>query len=240
MKSWKIFLTVGIVVLFIGIAVMIAGIAANGWKFKVEYEMQTFISKESNDALALEISAGSVKVEYFDGENFEIAYPTSYRHGYNVSEGNGKITVTPKRTFGIWFGWNRIPEMTVKIPRGKIIDFSFDMSAGSARIAEGNFRTFDFDMSAGSASVGNVRCDRFTADISAGSLSVGGIECDNINLDLSAGSANLTVNGAKTDYNITVDKSAGSCNVGGQQGAVAGKVIDIDISAGSVNVRFTD
>lgn len=239
MKSWKIFLSLGIVVLFIGIAVLIAGLAANNWKFKIDYQMQTFISEGDNNSLDLRISAGTVKVEYYEGENFEIVYPTSYRYGYNVTEENGIITVKPKHTFGFWFGWFRIPEMTVKIPHGKVIDFSLQMSAGTAHVADGEFKNFNFDMSAGSANIGNIKCDNFTADLSAGSLYVKGIACDKITVDLSAGSANLTVNGKKSDYYITVDKSAGSCNVSGQQGAVVGKVIDIDLSAGSVNVHFT-
>ncbi len=240
MKTWKIFLCLGIVILFIGIAVLIGGLAANGWKFKVDYEMQTFVSEGDNNSLDLKISAGTVKVEYYEGENFEIVYPTSYRYGYDVTEENGKITVAPKHSFGFWFGWFKVPEMTVKIPQGKVIDFSLEMSAGSAHVQDGEFKNFNFDMSAGSANIGNIRCDKFDADLSAGSLHVSGITCDNILIDLSAGSANLTVNGKKSDYYITVDKSAGSCNVSGQQGAASGKVIDIDLSAGSVNVHFTD
>lgn len=240
MRSWKIFLCLGIVVLFIGIAVLIGGLAANGWKFKVDYQMQTFISESNDNSLDLKISAGTVKVEYCDGENFEIVYPSSYRYGYNVTEENGKITVKPKHTFGFWLGVFRIPEMTVKIPRGKVIDFSLRMSAGSAHVADGEFTDFNFHMSAGSANIGNVKCDKFNCDLSAGSVNVGGIECGNITIDLSAGSANLTVIGNKPDYTIKVDKSAGSCNVGNQTGSVSGKIIDIDLSAGSVNVHFSN
>lgn len=240
MKSWKIFLSIGIVIFFIGIAVFISGFASNGWKLNTSFDMQTFTSESDNDILHLGISAGSVKVEYCEGENFEITYPTSYRYGYTVSEQDGKITVKPKTTFGFFLGFRKIPEMTVKIPQGRIIDFKLEMSAGSARIADGEFKNFDFNMSAGSATIGKIKCSRFNANLSAGALSVNGIKSDSIKVDLSAGSANLTVNGTKSDYYITVDKSAGSCNVGGQQGAVAGKVIDIDLSAGSVNVRFTD
>lgn len=240
MKSWKIFLAIGIVFFTIGLGVLVAGIASNGWKLKNDFEIQTFTSEGDNNSLRLGISAGTVKVEYYEGENFEITYPTSYRFGYEVSEKNGKITVMPKRTFGIWLGWYKIPDLTVKIPQGKVIDFSLEMSAGTAHVADGEFKNFNFDMSAGSANIGNIKCDNFNADLSAGSLDAKGIACDKITVDLSAGSANLTVNGNKSDYYITVDKSAGSCNVSGQQGAVAGKVIDIDLSAGSVNVHFTD
>lgn len=259
MKMWKVFLGIGISVLVIGIVILVAGLALNGWKFDVEYEMQTFTSQEDDDKLELEISAGSVEVTYHDEENFEIIYPESYRYGYNVTEIRGKIIVSPKSHFGIWFGWNKIPAMTVKIPRGKVIDFSLHMSAGSAEVASGEFTDFKISMSAGTANVGDVKCNNFTAKLSAGTVTVksvetdrtevklsagsatfNGVKCGDITVHLSAGAVNLSVIGSKDDYNISVDKSAGSCNVGSQINVQSDKRLSVDLSAGTVNVSFTD
>lgn len=241
MKSWKIFLSVGIIIFAIGLGVLISGLASGGWKFGTKLDMQTYTTQEENTSLDLSLSAGEMNVEFFDGENIEVDYPTAYPFGYNVTESNGKLIVKPARSvfFG-WMPWFAKPKVTIRIPQGKVLDFSLHVSAGSVSVADGEFNSFNLDMSAGAANTGNIKCDKFSADISAGSLQVSGIECDKITIDLSAGAANLTVNGAKPDYFITVHKSAGSCNVSGQQGAVAGKILDIDLSAGSVNVRFTD
>lgn len=261
MKSWKIFLAIGLVVFFIGIGVLIAGLAFNDWKFNVEYDMQTYNSTEENTVLDLNLAAGEMYVGFYDGENIEVEYPSSYRYGYEVKEKNGTLTVEPKQHFGMWFGflWNRVPAVVIRIPQGKVMQLNLDMSAGKIEIADGEFTSVKAHMSAGWTNLGNLKCGKFVSRISAGKLDVKGLECtdfdlhlsagavnvnqikcDVIDVDLSAGSADLTVNGAKSEYYITVDKSAGSCNLSGQQGTVAGKVIDIDLSAGSVNVHFTD
>ncbi|MDE6691097.1 MAG: DUF4097 domain-containing protein [Clostridia bacterium] len=261
MKSWKIFLAIGLVVFFIGLGVLIAGLAFNGWEFNVDYEMQTYNSTEENTVLDLNLAAGEMYVGFYDGESIEVEYPTSYRYGYEVKEKNGKLTVEPKQHFGIWFGfgWNRVPAIVVRIPRGKVMQLDIDISAGKIEVADGEFTSVRADMSAGWTNLGNLKCGKFVSHISAGKLDLESLECtdfdlrlsagsasidsvktDKITVDLSAGSANLTVNGKKSDYYITVDKSAGSCNVSGQQGTVVGKVIDIDLSAGSVNVQFSD
>lgn len=242
MKSWKIFLALGIIVLIVGIAVFVTGCALSGWKFGSDLDMQTYTAKEEYTSLDLSLSAGEMKVEFYEGEKIEVDYPSAYPFRYEVKESGGKISVAParNRVFFGWMPWFAKPTVTVRIPRDNVINLKLNVSAGSVHVADGEFKNFDFNMSAGAANIGNIKCDRFDCDLSAGSLHVGGITCDNIIIDLSAGSANLTVNGTKSDYYISVDKSAGSCNVSGQQGTVSGKVIDIDLSAGSVNVHFKD
>lgn len=239
MKVWKAFLGVGIAVLIVGIAVLLVGLGLNGWKLDI-YKKETFTCTGQNENLNLSVAAGKADVIFYDGENVQIDYPDSVRFGYTVNEEGGSVTVSPKKRFGInWGGWWNVPSLTVKIPRGKVMNIDLHVSAGTANIAGGEYDVFKLDLSAGSVNIGGISCSSFTADISAGSFSANGVACDKFYLDVSAGSANLTVNGVKSDYAIIVDKSAGSCNVSGQQGAVAGKVIDIDVSAGSVNVGFT-
>lgn len=240
MKAWKIFLGIGIAVLIIGVVVFLIGLGINDWKFKVEYEMKTYLSTEENTALDLDLSAGEMNVVYYDGDVIEVEYPDSVQYGYTVYEKNGKLNVSPRKSFFIWFGWNNIPAVTVKIPRGKVMDFSLDVSAGTVKVESGEFGKFKLALSAGTVKVEGAKCSTFDLDISAGTAKIDSLECDKITVDLSAGSASIAVKGVKSDYYIKVDKSAGSCNVSGQQGAVAGKVIDIDLSAGSVSVSFTD
>lgn len=242
MKSWKVFLSVGIIIFIIGVAVFISGFAAGGWKFGADMKMQTFTSEADDTSLDLSLAAGEMKVEFFDGEHIEVDYPSAYPYSYNVKESGGKLSVAPANNhifFGV-FNWFRTPTITVRIPQGKVMDLKLKVSAGKASVASGEFAAFNLSLSAGYVTVGNIRCSSFKTALSAGSASIDRVRCDDIKIDLSAGSASLTVEGKKSDYYITVDKSAGSCNVSGQQGAAAGKVIDIDLSAGSVNVGFTD
>ncbi len=260
MNAWKVFLGIGIVIFAIGLALFITGWALNGWKFKVEYEMNTFNSTEENTTLDLRISAGSIAVEFYDGENIEVNYPDSINYGYEVKEKAGTLKVTPvNRVHFNWFGWNDIPAVTVKVPSGKVMNLKLDLSAGAATVASGEYGDVRISMSAGSTTVGAVKCGELITHLSAGKISFGGAECssldvrlsagvanmdgvvcNDIDIDLSAGSAKLAVIGNKSEYSIFVDKSAGSCNLTNQSGSVAGKKIDVDLSAGSVEVTFKD
>lgn len=282
MKSFVKWIVAGVIVLVIGVVVLIIGIscgALNGEN--VDYEMQTFRSSSAN-ALSLDIAAGKLNAEFYDGDELVIEYPTANRAGYTVTErANGKIEVRPVRTFWNWLGWKRwvnMPDITVKIPQAAVYDFDIDLSAGTVNIPSGNYGTFDLDISAGTCNIGdiaaadftcdisagtlvagNVACNRFELELSAGKATVGGaacakmeidisagdadvknVECGAIDIDLSAGSLSVSVLGAKSDYSIFVDRSAGSCNVSNQAGADANKRMNVDISAGSVNVSFSD
>lgn len=263
MHAWKVFLAIGIVIFALGLGLFITGLALNGWKFKVEYDMHTFNSTEENTTLDLKISAGSIDVQYYDGDNIEVTYPDSVNYGYEVKEKAGTLKVTPvNRIHFNWFGWNDIPAVTVKVPNGKVMNLNLELSAGVATVASGEYGEVRISMSAGSTTVGNVRCGDMRAHLSAGKITVGGTECDSLDLhlsagvadisnvvcndidiDLSAGSAKMSVIGNKSEYAITVDKSAGSCNLYPQspaQGTAVNRSIDVDLSAGAVEVTFKD
>ena len=93
-------------------------------------------------------------------------------------------------------------------------------------------------VSAGSVKLEGLTCSSTDCHVSAGSVKLSNVNCPVIDLDVSAGSIKLGVLGNKEEYNILVDKSAGSCNVSSQQGTDADKKIDIDVSAGSIEVNF--
>ena len=107
MKSWKIILSVGIIIFVIGLGVFIAGIAYGGWKFGSELDMQTFTTQNDDSSLDLSLSAGEMKLEYYDGGNIEVDYPSAYPFRYQVKESGGKLTVAPanNRVFSGWMPW---------------------------------------------------------------------------------------------------------------------------------------
>ena len=266
MKTWKIFLSVGIVAFVIGLAVLITGLALNGWKIGANLEMTTFTSEQDNNTLDLSLAAGELNVEYHDGENFTVDYPEAYLYRYRVTESNGVLKVEPasKRIYISWSGWlwgRNKPVVTVRIPRGKIVNLNIGVAAGIANVAAGEYGNVNIDLSAGQLYAGDIKCANFAASLSAGSAQFKEVECnacefelsagttsvsalksDKIDVDLSAGTANLAVAGNKAEYVIKVDKSAGSCNVSDQilpPGVTAIKYLNIDLSAGTVNVTFS-
>ncbi len=267
MKAWKIFLSIGILVFILGVVIFVIGLSMNGWKLSVDYDMYTFDAQSDNESLDLSLSAGGMNVEFYDGEKVQVDYPDAYQYGYKVYENDGTVYVKPKQTFFLWFGWRNIPTVTVKIPKDNKMYLKLSVSAGTVNIADGVYKGANFNLSAGKIVAKGLNCDYiegnwadgcFTADISAGYLSVDKLQARDITVDISAGSAdircansgkvkvdvsagslNMWLSGAKSDYDITVDKSAGSCNVGNQNGLMSSsKKLDIDISAGSVNVYF--
>lgn len=262
MKAWKVFLGVGVAVLIIGIIIFILGFALNGWTMNIDYEMQTFEQKDNCNTLDLNLSAGEMKIELYNGDKIEIDYPSSSRYGYEITESNGTLKVEPRKNFSVWFFWRKPPAVTVRVPNvvdgavnlnlgvsagyvtmdyGYFKNVKVDLSAGSVKIGRLICENFDVDMSAGLTSVNSLECKySVNADVSAGSLMLGNIACNKIRTHISAGSANLNIAGTKRAYDITVDKSAGSCNVATQRGTDADKLLSLSISAGTVNVSFTN
>lgn len=118
--------------------------------------------------------------------------------------------------------------------------FDFDMSAGAAKMTSVTSTTFNFEMSAGAAEMGDITSAKATFDISAGAVKVSNLTSNGVYIDLSAGTLAMTINGTKSDYTVSVDKSAGSCNLTSQFGSAANKFIDITLSAGSVTVNFSN
>ena len=116
-----------------------------------------------------------------------------------------------------------------------------DLSAGKVSIHKvKSANAVEIDLSAGQVDIDEAECSRLNIDLSAGTVDIDRLNCPKINIDLSAGTVKLDVVGQQSEYTIAVDKSAGSCNVGNQKGTDDNKKIDIDLSAGSVTVKFID
>lgn len=259
-KGWIIALCVVLSILFVGLILFLVEVARNDWKLTVTYETREYTATQEFGKLDLNLSVGSMNVDYFDGDTIEVSYPTSSYFGYTVSERGGVLTVKPRSGFRMFlFGTGKIPAVTVRVPRDMALELSFDVSAGSAYVGDMNFSLMEVDVSAGSFTASKIKCDSFNGDLSAGRMSfsqltcksfgldvsagtanVGKLFCESVTTDVSAGTVNLTLDGRKSDYSIKVSKSAGSCNVDSQTGSAAGKMIVLDISAGTVTVNFTD
>ena len=132
------------------------------------------------------------------------------------------------------------------------------MNAGELKIADGSYGTVKLYMNAGAAYFGETACDSFECRLNAGTVNVKSVECGTVKTDLNAGyanfekivcgdiyfklnagSADLKIAGAKAEYNISVDKNAGTCNLDGQTGTTD-KKLTCKLNAGSLNASFGD
>lgn len=257
-KLFIVFSILAAIAITIGIILVIIG-GTFGFG-NTNYSDEVFHSEQPVSNLELYVSAGSAKVELYDGDNVQIDFQTHSKYGFTVSEKDGTIKLEQHHK-GWFLGWGiamrTAPSATVKIPKGVALNLSVEIGAGAVTVEGGTFGNVECKVSAGELTLGNIECAKASCRVSAGALKVsslkcgslsckvsagsqniGNVTCDNIDIAVSAGSLNMHVLGNKSDYSISVDKSAGSCNVTTQTGTDANKKIDIDISAGSVNVHF--
>lgn len=262
MKGLVKAMIIGAIIIGIGVAVLLIGLGLNGWKMpnsNVSFAMESFTETDENTAVKIEIRAGKLKTEFYDGDKITVEYGVADGYTSEMSEYNGTLIVkAPTRK---WYNWvffrTDIPETVIKIPQNRIIDLNVKMNAGTVNLADGDYQSVDIEMhagtlktnntacigdfkcaiSAGTVSFGTLSCNNFKANLSAGTLGVNSLTADVSSVKISAGSVNLSYTGAKAEYTITKKISAGSCNVDAQTGTTD-KSIDIKVSAGGANLSF--
>ncbi len=279
MKGFIKVMIAGAVILGLGIAVLIIVLGANGWHIEGDYEMKTYECQETNTALDVDFDAGSLKIEYYEGETIKVEYPENKRITMTATEADGKLTL--KSTYKRWinFDWfSIIPETKIWLPQDDVIALNLDVDAGMVSVPEGEYADMNIVMDAGSLHTGALKCKNFSlkmnagaadvesvisenpifckmnagdfkvkslecpalkCEISAGSLEAEKVAANELDVDVSAGDARVTMVGTESEYTVDVHKSAGSCNISNRTGTTD-KRITAKISAGSVDVRFTN
>ena len=115
----------------------------------------------------------------------------------------------------------------------------FKVSAGDLNM-KGNVnvaKKAELKVSAGDLNVNYVEADNVFTKISAGDIKCK-VKSSDIEFDISAGDLVMDIVGKEEDYSISIDKSAGSCNVNGRTGG--SKRLDGDISAGKATIHFVN
>lgn len=261
-KSIKVALILGAILIGIGLIIVLSAGFASGWHIsEIEWESNVYTSESDAQItdIDLEFSAGTLKVEFYDGDVIRVEYPHNRRFTttFSVSGGTLHIETTPIRWFGGIMWYDKIPQTKMYIPQNMILGLKLKINAGTVSFGAGTFGNVNVKLNAGSMSMEYVKCNKFDveigagtlnakhvvsnsfkADLSAGSLNVTALQCADIDLDLSAGSTKIGIVGKKSDYTIRTNVSAGSCNVSNQNGD--SKRLTVDVSAGSVIVEFAE
>ncbi len=148
---------------------------------------------------------------------------------------------------------------TTTLADGTYGNLSVDLNAGAFVAGNINCNFFECEVNAGKAELQIIDCAAAKTEVNAGTLNVNALKSDSLNLkinagnadiksvdalrtkiDVNAGTAYLSFNGIKSDYSVTVDKSAGKCNLSQQIATTGNKTITVDINAGTVNAIFSD
>ncbi len=250
----------GSVIIGVGLIVFMIALALNGWKFAPDFEMAQYTPEGEIKELKIDNSVGNVKTEFYDGDKVIVDYPKSDRYTMTVEEKDGVLTVNglnKKHWYYFSILPSTLPVTTVKIPKDTVLKLSVTVNAGQVELAEGEYLEANVTINAGSVSVLGMTCSDFKCEVNAGSVSVKSLEsasldckvkagsfgaeriaCPQVSVNVSAGSADMKIAGVKEEYNITIEKSAGSSNVASQTGTDAAKRIGVSVSAGSVTIDF--
>lgn len=143
------------------------------------------------------------------------------------------------------------------IADGTYGNLSVDVNAGAFVAGNINCNIFECEVNAGKAELQTIDCAAAKTEVNAGTLNVNALNSDSLDLkinagnadiksvaavrthiDVNAGTAYLSFNGIKSDYSVSVDKSAGKCNLSQQIATTGNKTITVDIDAGTVNANF--
>lgn len=237
MKSFVKFLISGIIVIVIGIVVLLIGLGIDGWNVNPEFTEQIYMQNiEKIETVSLEIASGEFETVFYDGDKIEIEYYTSNVKKTTITESGNTLYFREKSKLWISFGSVKYPKTVVKLPKDNVYDLQVDMSAGVVSIASGAYGIMILKMSAGKINLGDdIKCKSLRVNASAGKIEANSIDC-------SSGISFFHVSAGQVDIDhlkcpvINIDVSAGSVNLG-IDGVKAEYLIKVDKSAGSCNVQ---
>ncbi|MBR6402308.1 MAG: DUF4097 family beta strand repeat protein [Eubacterium sp.] len=222
----------------------------HGNEYKIEYHFYSSnapIITTDNDTFNM--NTGKTKVVF------------SYGFVFDSNKDDGYINITVPENVDLENVTLDLSAGDVTIDGMNISDLDLDLSAGDAKLSNGNIGNIIVDASSGDVSLDSITgnqvkvtnsagdfnmknstFEKLDTDLSAGSVDVTESKISNVKIDNTAGNVDLSLIGEESDYSIKTDVTAGSTTVNGEKKhgsfeVVGGsKKIDIDSSAGSVNI----
>lgn len=216
--------------------------------------------------LDIEVSAGSLRVEYADVTMAQLDVSGGWGgRGWTLSRDEDELIVSsPEWSFGGSWLFGRDVRATLVLPRemeDQVLDAQFTVSAGDLD-ASGRYGELDVELGAGAVSVsGDAR--EVSADISAGraDLDLTGVDSAELSLsagqldgrfdtrpgepqprlvevDVSAGSLDLTL--PRGGYDVTSTVSAGQLDNRLRTSTSSSNRVAVELSAGRVVLRSAD
>lgn len=262
-KSTKTSIVTGVVIVVIGVVVLLCALAMSGWNFsKVDnWEQKTFTTDADVTKLAIEVDVGEVVIHRSNASNIVVNYDYNDQYTPTFEEnvaGVLSIETAKKNWYQFNFWFEKAPTIEIEIPQDCSPDIVLVLNAGKVAFGDGDWgelidvtlnagvllmgnvavKTMYLDINAGAFDANKIECDLFRCSVSAGTANVKKLDSNKISLNVSAGAVELRLAGAQMDYNATVSVSAGSCNIESNSYYVAKRYLNVDVSAGSVEIGF--
>lgn len=127
---------------------------------------------------------------------------------------------------------------SVKVQNLVATETTFIVNAGDFKIAKLACDETKLDLNAGKFLVNDMTCNVNTIEINSGTCKFEKIYLDKLDLNLNSGNFVMNVQGAKSEFNIDVEKHTGNCNISNQTGTNPDKMIKTEIHSGNVTVQF--
>ncbi len=256
-------LIVGLVCGFIALIIIILAITLPTLAVKgllhsrIHFTTESHTATEENTALTVNINAGTLKTEFYDGDKIIIEYPVADQYSVSIKEESGVLTYTAKlKHIPFWISYS-IPDTVIKLPQSVSMDVVAVINAGSAYLADGKYNDVNLTVDAGEIEITNIECASLNAEVNAGSfyakqitcpaftcvvnmgeIDVDKIDCQFLKAEVNMGSLTVGIAGTKSEYNITANCDMGSSNISSQTVAGAEKSIVVSVNMGELDVAF--
>lgn len=251
---------VTVVVASIGGAVLLASAAqatvSSVWGWGSQSTAET-VNAAGVTAIDVDVAAADLSVRFDSSDDARLVTNDAFLQDWTLRvDGDTLIVKSPDLVWN-WFGtawWDDAAAAVLYLPeelRGS--DLALDLAAGSLQAA-GEFGDLSVRLSAGDVSVDG-SADTLDVDVSAGTadlelsdvrsaeywLTAGDITSrhldspDSVDVQVSAGTLDLTV--PNVDYRVGRQVTAGSFDSTVSESSTASRTVDVQVSAGDVNLR---
>ena len=146
MKGFVKTIIAGAVIIGLGVAILLITLGINGWNINValgnsNFEMKTYNAVNSVETLKVDFYAGSLEIEFYDGDEVKIEYPENKKYSAEINEENGVLSMsTGSRHWYDWFlNWSiiNLPATKISLPADSKI-----MEAGCYNYLAANGTTY--------------------------------------------------------------------------------------------------
>lgn len=126
-----------------------------------------------------------------------------------------------------------------KLSAGKFTctEAKFQSDSGKIAIDGVTCANISFEINAGKLDAGYIVGDAAAFEINAGVADCGKADCKRTDIMVNTGKARITMHGSADDYETTVNKSFGSCNLANNTNG-RGRKINAMVNMGALNVAF--
>ncbi len=251
----KLLLIFGVILTLVGGIIFTVAMTASKWDFSVLashlYQKKVVeLTEEQTEAVSkikIEMSTADVKIEYHDGqkiivEGFDVTnLKGKILRRFTTSVSNGELSVTLKREKSHIFsmGTSGDCDVTVKLPKEKVVDLSVDLSTGDVIIGEKGkdykLGKIEIEQSTGDTKIeANVECSSLDVDGSTGDVFVNGnLKVNSLEVETSTGE--LYINAEIEAQTIEVELSSGKVICGS---FITASKIDVETSTGDVTLKL--